>query len=104
MITCNRCYLQYVGEKSQKLNVQKCGFIHRKYGDCRVLSQHFNKGTCNRAFFKVLIIEKIEEIGRTNSGIMDPLITQIKKSRENNWMKTLRAAYPYRLNDQVGND
>ena len=107
LITCNRCYLQYVGETAQKLNERinfhKTGFRHpTKHGHCKILSDHFNVGMCKGASYKVQIIEKLEGDGRTERGALDPSLTQIRKQKEIKWIKSLRTAYPYGLNDLIG--
>ena len=72
LITCNNCSLQYVGETVQKINGRFTS--HRqgikfpeKHGTCRILSGHFNKGSCKGAAFSVQILEKIEGSGRTGT-------------------------------------
>jgi len=109
LITCNRCYLQYVGETAQKLNERinfhKTGFRHpSKHGHCKILSDHFNVGVCKGASYKVQIVEKLEGDGRTSRGSLDPSLTQIRKKKETTWITTLRTAYPYGLNDRIGDN
>lgn len=58
IITRNLCHLQYVGETVQKLNQifyeHKTGSNHREnHGNCRLLSDHFNVGTCKGDRFKI---------------------------------------------------
>ena len=107
LLTCNRCHLQYVGETAQKLNERfnfhKTGFRHpTKHGHCRILSTHFNEGLCKGATYKVQILEKLQGNGRTARGALDPSITQFRKSKETEWIRRLRTAYPYGLNDKIG--
>ena len=59
---------------------------------------------CQRAFFKVKIIEKFEGSGRTNRLKMNPSITQMRKRIETDWIETLRIAYPNGFNDNVRDD
>ena len=87
LITCEQCFLQYVGETVQKLNerfnLHKTGFRHpKKHGHCRILSEHFNQGLCKGATYKVQILEKIERSGSTSRGALDPSCTQYRKERE----------------------
>ena len=77
----------------------------KKYGTCKILSNHFNVGICKDSDYKVQIIEKLEGTGRTeDDNAIDPKITSIRRKREDFWMKTLRTVYPYGLNDRVGDD
>ena len=76
LLTCSTCGLQYVGETSQKLNERFSG--HRsgirnpqKYGTCKILSQHFNKGLCKDSTYNVQILEKLEASGRTSRNAVD---------------------------------
>ena len=62
LTTCNQCYLQYVGEITQKLNERlnwhKSGFSYPlKYRHCHVPSDYFDKGMCKEASFKIQMIE-----------------------------------------------
>ena len=72
LLTCNNCSLQYVGETVLKLNERfafhnTCFRNPIKYGFCRILSEHFNKGPCKGAEYSVRILEKINGSGRTKS-------------------------------------
>ena len=107
LITCNNCSLQYVGETVQRLNERFTG--HRqgmkspeKHGTCKILTGHFNKGSCKGAEFSVQILEKIEGNGRTDRGAIDATQTAFRKQRELHWMLKLRTVYPYGLNDRIG--
>ena len=109
LLTCSTCGLQYVGETAQQLNVRFNG--HRmglnnpkKYGTCKILSNHFNKGVCKGSNYHVQVIEKIEGSGRTERNAIDPKETSFRRKREDFWMKTLRTVHPYGLNDRVGDD
>ena len=109
MITCSKCFLQYVGETALKLNerfnIHKTGFRHpHKHGHCRILSEHFTLGKCKGAKYTVQIIEKLEGNGRTKRGGLDAKSTQLRKSRETYWMNKLRTVYPYGLNDLTGEE
>ena len=109
LLTCSRCSLQYVGETVQKLNERlnwhKSGFRNpKKYGYCRILSDHFHKGVCRNASFTVQILEKLEGNGRTKRNAMDASITAIRKRKEKEWMLKMRTVFPYGLNDRLGDD
>ena len=109
LITCNKCYLQYVGETAQKLNERfnghKTGFRHpNKHGHCKILSDHFSKGICSGSSYKMQIIEKLEDNGRTERWALDARERTYRKSRETYWMKELRTVYPYGLNDLTGEE
>ena len=109
LLTCSNCGLQYVGETAQQLNARFNG--HRvgmknpkKYGTCKILSNHFNKGVCKGSNYSVQIIEKFEGSGRTEDDAIDPKVTSRRRKREDFWMRTLRTVHPYGLNDRVGDD
>ena len=109
LITCSKCFLQYVGETAQKLNerfnLHITGFRHpKKHGHCRVLTEHFTTGKCKGAKYTVQIIEKLEGNGRTERGGLDAKSTQLRKQREVFYMNKLRTVYPYGLNDLTDED
>ena len=72
--------------------------------NCRILSEHFSKGSCKGAAYTVNIIEKLEGDGRDNTGKIDPSITTIRRKKETEWMLKLRTAFPYGLNARIGNE
>ena len=109
LLTCSTCGLQYVGETVQPLSSRFSG--HRtgikspnKYGTCKILTAHFNSGVCKGSNFEVQILEKIEGSGRTERNAMDVKVSSHRKQREDFWIKTIRTAYPYGLNDRLSND
>ena len=93
----------------QQLNARFTG--HRsgiknpdKHGTCKILSNHFNKGVCKGSDYSVQILEKLTGTGRTERKAIDPSITSVRKKREDYWIRTLRTAHPYGLNDRLGDD
>ena len=109
LLTCSTCGFQYVGETVQQLNARFTG--HRagikqpdKHGTCKILSNHFNQGVCKGATYTVQILEKLVGTGRTNRNAIDASITSYRKDREDYWIKLLRTAYPYGLNDRLSDD
>jgi len=109
LITCSSCGLQYVGETVQTLSTRFSG--HRsgikdpkKYGTCRILTDHFNSGLCRNSDYTVQILEKIDGSGRTNRKAIDVSVSSYRKQRESFWMTTLRTVYPYGLNDRMADD
>ena len=109
LITCNKCYLQYVGETCLRLRERfnhhnSCIAHPEKDHNCRILSEHFNKGFCKGAAFTVRIIEALEGSGRDENGKMDPSITTIRRKKETEWMLKLRTVSPYGLNDRIGDE
>ena len=86
LITCDPCHLQYVGETVQSLNERsnwhKSGFCHpKKHGHCRILCERLNKELCERAKYKVQIVEKLEGCGRTSRNAVDSSSTKYRKKR-----------------------
>ena len=62
VITCAKCFLQYVGETSNQIGIRFC--VHRacmsgkKYAtSCKSLSEHFSSGPCEGAEHFVQILE-----------------------------------------------
>ena len=109
LITCKKCYLQYVGETAQKLRERcthhrSCMNYPEKDNNCRILSDHFSKGACRNAKFSVHIIEKLPGDGRDEDGNVDSAMTTIRRKKETAWMLKLRTVFPYGLNDRVGDE
>ena len=109
LITCDKCGLQYVGETVRKLNERfnkhRQGIREpERYGTCRILSNHFNNGSCKGESYKVQILEKLEGNGRTARGALDASQTSRRKERELYWMLKLRTVFPYGLNDRIGDE
>ena len=109
LITCKKCYLQYVGETCLKLRERFC--LHRSCiahpendHNCRILSEHFSKGSCKGASYFVRIVEKLEGSGRDVNGEVDPSVTVIRRKKETEWMLKLRTVFPYGLNDRIGDE
>ena len=53
---------------------------------------------------KVQILKKNEGNEQANRGTIDPSITQIRKTIETTWIKTVKTVYPYGLNDLAWDD
>lgn len=105
--TMSPCYLEYFGETvhelSERINYHKSGFRHSpKQCHYCVISNLFNKS--KGASVKVQILKKNEGNEQANRGTMDPSITQIRKTIETTWIKTVKTAYPYGLNDLACED
>ena len=73
LITCSNCFMQYVGENAQQLNIRFA--THRasmsgkiKSNSCKWLAEHFSTGICKDAKYSVQIIEKWQGNGRTTRG------------------------------------
>ena len=109
LITCKRCALQYVGETCLKIrerfNIHNTCISHpEKDHNCRILSEHFSKGSCKGATYFVNVIEKLKGSGRDSDGKVDPAVTVIRRKKETEWMLKLRTVFPYGLNDRIGNE
>ena len=46
----------------------------------------------------------MEGNGKTKRGAMDTSFSEKRKAKEAEWIKTLRTAYPYGMNDKLGNE
>ena len=109
LITCLNCGLQYVGETAQKLNARFN--LHRqgirnanKQNYCKTLCSHFQKGVCKNAKYCVNVVEKIDGDGRLKDGKIDLDMATYRRKKEKEWMLKLRTAYPFGLNDRIGDD
>ena len=97
LLSCKLCYVQYVGESVVPLHLRMN--IHRKgKSGCEILIDHF-KNCCPNASFTIRVIEVLPGNGYKN-GSMDQEMTNMRKKREDHWMKTLRTIYPYGLCDK----
>ena len=90
LITCKKCSLQYVGETCQKLRERfnhhnSCIKNPSKDHNCRILSEHFSKGSCKGATYTVKIIEKLKGDGRDSNGDIDSSVTAIRRIKETTW-------------------
>ena len=101
LLTCKKCFVQYVGESAIPLH--KRINIHRKgKSGCEVLINHFNH-TCPNSSFFIQILEVLPGNGYLN-GAFDLNMAALRKQREDFWMKTLRVIYPYGLCDKFKKD
>ena len=57
---------------------------------------------CIGAKYQSQVIAKLPSNRRTNPGPLDPSWTQIRKTKENDWIKSLHTAFPYGLKDNIG--
>ena len=97
LITCVNCFVQYVGETEQTL--QNRFNLHRssirnanKPTMCKRLCNHFQKGVCKNADYKVEILEVLKP-GTTAAE---------RRKKETEWILKLRTAYLYGLNGKIG--
>ena len=115
LITCDRCYLQYVGETRQPLNERfnwhrSCLKYPNKYGFCRRLTEHFIQGACKNSSYSVQIIEKLDDDDdnvdddETSPRPNNVNMNALRKHKEKEWMLKLRTVFPYGLNDRVGDE
>ena len=65
LMTCSNCFLQYVGETAQQLNIRFA--THRasmngkiKLNSCKWLAEQFSTGICKNANYSLQIIEKCQ--------------------------------------------
>ena len=62
LITCSNCFIQYVIETAQQLNIRFATHRARMSGkvksnSCKWLAEHFSTGICKNASYPVEIIE-----------------------------------------------
>ena len=90
-----------MGETAQqfhkRINLHRTG----KSG-CEHLIQHC-KEACDGYQFKYHILEKLPGNGYLPSGELDPEMSKIRRSKEDEWMKKMRTIYPYGLNEKASN-
>ena len=106
LIQCNNCDIQYVGETSQPLSERMSDHKSRirNYTEDKkdtFLIRHFNQGKCANHTFSVRILETIKEEARCDKKL-DPVVTAIRRKREDYWMEQLHSIYPYGLNNRHG--
>ena len=93
--------MQYVGETAiplhKRFNIHRTG----KAG-CEHMIRHC-KEACSGYQFKYNILEKLPGNGYLSTGELDPEMSKIRKSKEDEWMKKLRTIYPYGLNEKASN-
>ena len=87
VITCSRCFLQFVGETNQKINEkfnwqEACFKNFKKYSFCWISSDHFRKGVYKNVPYRLQILEERYGNGRTTRGALDGSIA-IKRKRMN---------------------
>ena len=99
LCTCLSCGVQYVGETVQPLNERMNGHRTAKAG-CEHEIRHC-KESCNGWNFEIQILEKLPGNGYLPSGEIDPEMMEIRKAREDIWIKKLRTIYPYGLNEKA---
>ena len=99
VLTCLSCNIQYVGETAIPFHKRVNGHRTGKQG-CEHEIRHC-KEACNGFHFKSQILEKLPGNGYNSSGELDPEMTKLRKSREDEWIKKLRTIYPYGLNEKA---
>ena len=93
LITCRRCGLQYVGEKSQPLHVKINGHrwdISHRRTDVSHVAEHFNSSAHSVADMTVMVIEI--------SPSRDPCLQKVKEGR---LIRTLETSFPSGMNLRV---
>ena len=98
LLTCTKCFIQYVGESvitvNRRMNIHRRG----KTG-CEILIDHFTN-VCSGSSFTIQILEKLPGNGYSN-GVVDHEMRKYRLEREDYWIKTLRTVYPYGLNEKT---
>ena len=99
LCTCLCCGVQYVGETAQEMHERMNGHRTAKEG-CKHEINHCREA-CKGYHFQYQILEKLPGNGYNSSGVVDPVMTEIRKAREDEWIKKLRTIYPYGLNESA---
>ena len=89
----------YVGETAQPMHERMNGHRTAKEG-CKHELTHCNEA-CKGYHFQYQILEKLPGTGYTSSGLVDPAMLEIRKAKEDEWIKKLRTIYPYGLNESA---
>ena len=71
---------------------------------CKILIKHLVLTFAEMRTNIVNIIEKLSGSGRDGNGIPIPVVIIERQKKENKWMLTLQAVYPYGLNYRVGDE
>ena len=93
VITCKRCFKQYVGQTSNPLGVR----ISQHLRDIRVSSSaspvaaHFSNGDCSSVDFSFFALERA-------------LSTSIRLCKEARWIRRLRSRFPNGMNNSDGSE
>ena len=95
LITCNRCFQQFVGETVQKLNKRfnwnRTGFNKSgKRSLCRILSDHSHKFV---VLILLIILEKVKGNGKAARNALNASITSRGKQDEKTWMLKFRCSH-----------
>ena len=99
LCTCLCCGVQYVGETAQEMHERMNGHRTAKDG-CKHEINHCREA-CKGYNFQYQILEKLPGNGYTSSGVVDPVMLEIRKAKEDEWIKKLRTIYPYGLNESA---
>ena len=98
LLTCKNCNIQYVGKTA--LPLHKRINIHRKdKSRYKHMIKNF-RNDCAGFLFTIQILEIFPGTGYKNNKVC-PVERAKRHKREEYWMKTLRAIYPYNLNERA---
>ena len=98
LLTCISCNIQYVGETATPMHIRMNQHRKSKLG-CKHLINHA-QSMCAGHNFTYQILEKFPGTGYKNN-VVDPVFTQLRQTKEDEWMKKLRSIYPYGLNEKT---
>ena len=106
LITCSKCFLQYVGETSSVVGIRfgmhRACMSGKPYaGQCKRLADHFTSGPCKGADHFIQIIENWSGNGHLPNGKVDEEEKIRRWKQEDSWILKLRTLYPYGLNDHL---
>ena len=106
LIRCSNCFMQYVGETAQQLNITFATSRASMSGEmklncCKWLTKHFSTRICKNVKYSVKFIKKLQGNGRIICGTIDIGETLLRRKGETEWMLNLRTVYSYGLNEKV---
>ena len=97
LLTCQHCGIQYIGETI--LPFHKRNNLHRTEPNQHI---EFHIDTsCPNYWFSYQIIEKLPGNGYNEDGSIDEAMSQIRKDKEDVWIKKMRVLFPYGFSEKA---
>ena len=99
LLTCNECNIQHVGETIQPFNERMNGHRTSKVG-CQHILDH--KDVCIDHSYSYQVLEKLPGNGYDIYGHPDVQMRELRKSKEDSWIKTLKNTLSIRTERKTG--